>query len=382
MTEDVAYQGIGETLRATRQRMGLDLQTVAAQLRIRYPHLQAMEVGRFEELPGRIYAIGFLRTYAEHLHLDPDAVVEAFKQETSAVQGPGRLVFPIPAPETRTPRGWLIVLCLIVAGGLYGGWYYSHNKARLAAELVSPPPADGSSAPAAPAPAITPPANESPTSAAAVPPAPPNAGEALPDKAPPNNAPMPPPNAAAVQPAPTTAPVAPPAAVVPVAPAAVTAPPTAVAPLVSAPAPVAAAPPPPATAMAPKPSPAMPAAEPAKPIAADVSSAATETSSSDRSATQTFGSTEGNVRVVLRAHGDSWIDVRGANNEVLFPGHVLHDGDIYRVPNRADAVLWTGNLGVLEVDVDGKTLPRLGQQGEARRNLSLDPKNLLAAVPR
>mgnify|MGYP001551601204 CR=1 FL=1 len=86
--------------------------------------------------------------------------------------------------------------------------------------------------------------------------------------------------------------------------------------------------------------------------------------------------------MVLRAHGDSWIDVRGANNEVLFPGHVLHDGDVYRVPNRADAVLWTGNLGALEVDVDGKALPRLGQLGEARRNVSLDPKNLLAAASR
>jgi DNA primase len=52
------------------------------------------------------------------------------------------------------------------------------------------------------------------------------------------------------------------------------------------------------------------------------------------------------------------------------------------VPNRTDAVLWTGNLGALEVDVDGKSLPRLGQPGEARRNVSLDPKNLLAASSR
>jgi cytoskeletal protein RodZ len=365
MTEDVAYQGIGETLRATRQRMGLDLQAVAAQLRIRYPHLQAMEAGRFEELPGRIYAIGFLRTYGEHLGLDPDAVVEAFKQETSAIQEPGRLVFPIPAPETRTPRGWLIVLCLIVAGGLYGGWYYSHSKARLATELIPSPMGSNAAAPPAAPIVAAPRPVESPVATVPPPAATPNAGEASADKAPGASPAVSPPALAAVAP---SAPV-PPAAPVPSA-SAVSTPASPVA-VLPAPAPPAE----PAVPMA-------PAAEPPKPPPAvtEASPVATASTSSDGTAVQTFGSTEGNVRVVLRAHGDSWIDVRGANNEVLFPGHVLHDGDIYRVPNRSDAVLWTGNLGALEVDVDGKALPRIGQPGEARRNFSLDPKKLLAGA--
>ncbi|HUN50905.1 MAG TPA: helix-turn-helix domain-containing protein, partial [Candidatus Sulfotelmatobacter sp.] len=279
VAEAVPYQGIGEGLRATRQRMGLDLQSVAAQLRIRYPHMVALEAGRFEELPGRIYAIGFLRTYAEHLRLDPDAVIEAFKEETSAIQAPGRLVFPIPAPETRTPRGWLILLCLIIAGGLYGAWYYSHNKTRVASDQVPPAPVVAASP--APPPAAAPAAGSS--TAVPAPAAASTASAAAPDKGPPP--------AVAVNPAP---------------------PPAAVAPVPPAPPPAAIAPPAAAPPAVPKPTPAaVPAAgEPARTAAADT---AAPTPAAPESTAQTFGSTEANVRVVLRAHGDSWIDVRGAN---------------------------------------------------------------------
>ena len=355
-----AYQGIGETLKATRLGAGLDLRNVATQLRIRYAHLLAMEEGRFEELPGRIYAIGFLRTYAEHLRLDPDAVIGAFKEETSAQHAPGRLVFPIPAPETRTPRGWLIVVCLLVAAALYGGWYYSHERTRVTVQLAPPPaPAqEGAVANTAEKSAVpTGSENPQPQSTAVPATAQPNPPEPATPKPPTLGAavatPSPPPIPPAISAAPVTA-----------APPANPSPPPSAAAVVQ--------PSPPATsAEVPKPA----AVEPPKPTPETVATA-------DGAATQTYGSTEQRVRVVLRARSDSWIDVRGANNEVLFPGRVLHEGDVYRVPNRADAVLWTGNLGGLEVVVDGNPLPRLGQVGEARRNISLDPKNLLAGAVR
>ena len=97
------YDSVGADLRAARVRAGKDLGEVARALRIGEGHLEAIEEGRFEALPGRAYALGFLRSYAEHLGLDGTAVVEAFKDETSPYAARSKLVFPTPAPAGRSP---------------------------------------------------------------------------------------------------------------------------------------------------------------------------------------------------------------------------------------------------------------------------------------
>ncbi|MBC8159418.1 MAG: helix-turn-helix domain-containing protein, partial [Alphaproteobacteria bacterium] len=54
--------GVGALLRASRLRYGEELQDVSAVLRIRYPYLEAIEDGRYDDLPGPSYAVGFVRT--------------------------------------------------------------------------------------------------------------------------------------------------------------------------------------------------------------------------------------------------------------------------------------------------------------------------------
>jgi cytoskeleton protein RodZ len=53
-------------------------------------------------------------------------------------------------------------------------------------------------------------------------------------------------------------------------------------------------------------------------------------------------------------------------------------GDIYRVPNRTDETLDTGNAGGLEIRDDGKLIPALGDAGVVVRHVSLAPDALLA----
>ena len=45
--------------------------------RINRTYLQAIEDGRFEELPAPVYARGFVRSYARHLGVDPEEAVAA-----------------------------------------------------------------------------------------------------------------------------------------------------------------------------------------------------------------------------------------------------------------------------------------------------------------
>jgi len=67
---------IGSSLREARERRGLDLATVEHETRIRARWLTALEEERFDLLPERIYALGFLRTYAVYVGLDPRPLVD------------------------------------------------------------------------------------------------------------------------------------------------------------------------------------------------------------------------------------------------------------------------------------------------------------------
>src|ERR1700749_585401 len=70
---------VGQELRAARLRRGDDLATVSRSLKIRKDHLEAVEEDKLENLPGRTYAIGFVRSYAGYLGLDASEMVEGFK---------------------------------------------------------------------------------------------------------------------------------------------------------------------------------------------------------------------------------------------------------------------------------------------------------------
>jgi cytoskeleton protein RodZ len=142
---------VGAWLREAREATGRDLRDVAAHLRIRYPYLLAIEEGRFDDLPGRAYVVGFIRSYAGHLGLDAEAMVERYKADVDAVIAEQNLKFPTPAPEGRFPgRGALIASAILVAAAM-GGWYYYQNRDAIGLDRVPPPPQTASvTAPAVP----------------------------------------------------------------------------------------------------------------------------------------------------------------------------------------------------------------------------------------
>src|SRR5215813_6611818 len=78
---DAPLETVGQDLRAARLRRGDDLATVSKALKIRKDHLEALEEDRLEALPGRTYAVGFVRTYAEFLGLDTPRVLERYKAQ-------------------------------------------------------------------------------------------------------------------------------------------------------------------------------------------------------------------------------------------------------------------------------------------------------------
>lgn len=131
---------VGAELRAARERLGWDLPAVAAWLRIRQPYLEALEAGRVADLPAAAYALGFLRTYAAALGLDPDEQARRFKASTAEVTRKTELEFPAPVPDRGMPAGALILVAAVLAIGAYVGWYRLSGEGRLPAEVVQPVP--------------------------------------------------------------------------------------------------------------------------------------------------------------------------------------------------------------------------------------------------
>lgn len=142
---ETPLETVGQDLRAARLRRGDDLATVSRVLKIRKDHLEAVEQDNFAGLPGKAYALGFVRSYAGYLGLDSAKMVDRYKQDIS-----GRHEEPLPsdpnfhAEETRRlPYGWRIVAGVIGLALIYGVWH-----------LISAGP---SPQPVPPAPALSPP---------------------------------------------------------------------------------------------------------------------------------------------------------------------------------------------------------------------------------
>jgi cytoskeleton protein RodZ len=125
------YDGIGADLKAGRVRLGQDIPDLANILRIRSEHLLAVEQGRFSDLPAPVYAVGFVRTYAEYVGLNGEDAIRRFKEEAQGLPHHTNLSFPTPEEESRVPKGWLLALAGIAAVLVYAGWYYAENKDRL-----------------------------------------------------------------------------------------------------------------------------------------------------------------------------------------------------------------------------------------------------------
>ena len=117
------YDGIGVELRAARTRVGVDIAHIAQKLRISPAYLEAIEKGQFDALPGHVYVIGFLKSYARFLDLDESIVVDRFRAETTGPRRESRLAFPSAMDRGRMPTGRLLLGGVLLAVLAYAGWF-------------------------------------------------------------------------------------------------------------------------------------------------------------------------------------------------------------------------------------------------------------------
>jgi cytoskeleton protein RodZ len=146
---DAPLETVGQDLRAARLRRGDDLASVSRVLKIRKDHLEALEEDRLEALPGRTYAVGFVRSYADYLGLDPVQCVERFKGEIAGRQDSSQ-----PAPiaqdssESRLPHGWVVIAIVLLGIVFYGAYRLAISADSMLRQPVAPVPSRMEPAPA------------------------------------------------------------------------------------------------------------------------------------------------------------------------------------------------------------------------------------------
>ncbi|MBT4625939.1 MAG: helix-turn-helix domain-containing protein [Rhodospirillales bacterium] len=395
---------VSTILREAREASGQSLEEVASQSRISRKYLEALEEGRFAALPGNTYILGFIRTYAGHMGLDGDELVNQYKSNSENATDKTTLDFPEPLPETGIPGGTILFAGIVVAVMAYGGWYVATEEDNSRANMVAAVPErladampDDDSADAADQPADAE-VVEMPTIVEDVT----EIKEAVTEEP--------------EEPQPVTE-----------VPETVTETVTNVEETVE---------------VAPEPEPEVvettvdevveqvvveeveAEVETASPemIVEDTTEALDEQSSqelneaqlrelqesmdagssTDTSTTETavvevvtevleaesspevaaepraprsYGE-EGSSRILITAITNSWTEVRDTITGELLLTRLLHTGDTYNVPNRPGITLVTGNAGGLEIKVDGKVVPPIGGTGTVRHDVALDPEML------
>lgn len=108
---------VGEALQQARERKGVDLFRAERDTKIRLRYLSALEDGAYEDLPSPVYTKGFLRNYAIYLGLDPDELLERWRDEMDSLRSSERIaVAPPPMPIAAPGRRVTITPGMFVAG--------------------------------------------------------------------------------------------------------------------------------------------------------------------------------------------------------------------------------------------------------------------------
>ncbi|HFE47967.1 MAG TPA: helix-turn-helix domain-containing protein [Chromatiaceae bacterium] len=173
-TDQVLHQnpGLGGRLRIERERRGLPLERVAAQLHLGADMVSALEADDYDKLPGAVFVKGYVRNYARLLGIPAEPLL-AELSERCPDEECSKFVTGNVRQEVRSSHVLMrLITAAIVLGliALLGLWWWNYVKAPEQTEASAPTgqvvaPTDVAETPVSTAPAPTPPAQAVPSAA-------------------------------------------------------------------------------------------------------------------------------------------------------------------------------------------------------------------------
>jgi len=115
--QDQAHRTVGDRLRIAREARGLTLQELALQTRIPIRHLEHIERGDWDALPAATYSVGFARSYAQAVGLDPSDVGGEVRQQlgmSRSATGPVTAQYEPADPARVPPRSIALIAAAAV----------------------------------------------------------------------------------------------------------------------------------------------------------------------------------------------------------------------------------------------------------------------------
>lgn len=139
MTEQATGQAAGDVgaeLARARQAAGLAIADVAQQLKFATRQIEALEQGRYADLPAGTFARGMVRAYARLVKIDPEPLVERIAPQVAVPDNAAAVAAvqrPIPivdnARRTNITYAVLSLAILVVIGAVAFEWQRERAKA-------------------------------------------------------------------------------------------------------------------------------------------------------------------------------------------------------------------------------------------------------------
>jgi len=132
---------IGREMLRLREQFNLTPQEVAERIHIRPRYITAMEEARYDQMPGKVYARGYIQTYAEFLGMDANkTIAQCFAGENTPNSDP---VHPPAAtranlPSRSAPYGRVAAVLAVLACGAIGYSMFMKKIDIAASEPIAP----------------------------------------------------------------------------------------------------------------------------------------------------------------------------------------------------------------------------------------------------
>ena len=115
---------VAQLFKKTRSDLGITIEKASSETKIRKAWLICIETGTFDKLPGTVYAIGFSRTYATYLNLDPDIIVKALQTSSDFFQQ-NQETLSLPQDEKiLTPKVTVVASLILVCSIIFAFSYF------------------------------------------------------------------------------------------------------------------------------------------------------------------------------------------------------------------------------------------------------------------
>ncbi|USO01404.1 MAG: helix-turn-helix domain-containing protein [Alphaproteobacteria bacterium] len=133
----------GNKLQDARNKSRLQLERIAKELKIRQDYLVALEESNPTLLPEPVFTMGFIRSYARMIKIDPEPHINAYKKEVLHWTEDTHASVPASVPTSFT-QTWIVIASALGVFCLYGIWFLlNHRDSKLPLKVTNPTPVTG-----------------------------------------------------------------------------------------------------------------------------------------------------------------------------------------------------------------------------------------------